>query len=169
MIKKLKNKLKNKNSKLKAFTLIEILIYSALIAMIISGSLIAVYQIIEGSNSIQNKIIIEQEANFLLSKIKWALSGATAINIPAIGLASSTLSINKANYSENPIIFDLNSNNIKIKQGTENPTILNNQNITINNLIFEHLAASGDGPEGLKISITANNKLFTTTIYLRTR
>lgn len=152
---------------MKGFTLIEVLIYSALIAMIISGSLIAVYQIIEGSNSIQNKIITEQEANFLLSKIRWALTGATAIDIPAIGLASSTLSINKANYSENPIVFDLNSNNLRIKQGSGNPAILNSQNIAINNLIFEHLAASGSGPEGLKINITINNKLFTTTIYLR--
>ena len=121
---------------MKGFTLIEVLIYSALIAMIISGSLIAVYQIIEGSDSIQNKIIMEQEANFLLSKIRWALTGATAINIPTIGLASSTLSINKANYSENPIVFDLNSNNLRIKQGSGNPAILNNQNIAINNLIF---------------------------------
>lgn len=152
---------------MKGFTLIEVLIYSALIAMIISGSLIAVYQIIEGSNSIQNKIITEQEANFLLSKIRWALTGATTIDIPAIGLASSTLSINKANYSENPIVFDLNSNNLRIKQGSGNPAILNSQNIAINNLIFEHLAASGSGPEGLKINITINNKLFTTTIYLR--
>jgi len=152
---------------MKGFTLIEVLIYSALIAMIISGSLIAVYQIIEGSDSIQNKIIIEQEANFLLSKIRWALTGATAIISPTIGLASSTLSINKANYSENPIVFDLNSNNFRIKQGSGNPTILNNQNIAINNLIFEHLAANGSGPEGLKISLTVNNKLFTTIIYLR--
>ena len=151
---------------MKGFTLIEVLIYSALIAMIISGSLIAVYQIIEGSDSIQNKIIMEQEANFLLSKIRWALTGATAINIPTIGLASSTLSINKANYSENPIVFDLNSNNLRIKQGSGNPAILNNQNIAINNLIFEHLTASA-APEGLKISLTVNNKLFTTIIYLR--
>lgn len=152
---------------MKGFTLIEILIYSALMAMIISGSLIAAYQIIESSNNIQNKIIIEQEANFLLSKIRWALVGATTINIPTIGLASSTLSMNKANYSENPIIFDLNSNNLRIKQGSGNPAILNNQNVAVNNLIFEHLAANGNGPEGLKINITVNNKLFTATIYLR--
>jgi hypothetical protein len=152
---------------MKGFTLIEVLIYSALIAMIISGSLIAVYQIIESGNNIQNKIITEQEANFLLSKIRWALAGATAIISPAIGLASSTLSINKANYSENPIIFDLNSNNLRIKQGSGNPAILNNQNIAINNLVFEHLAAGGSGPEGLKINITVNNKSFTATIYLR--
>lgn len=152
---------------MKGFTLIEVLIYSALIAVIISGSLIAVYQIIEGSDSVQNKIIIEQEANFLLSKIRWALTGATTINIPTIGLASSTLSINKANYSENPIIFDLNSNNIRIKHGSGDPTILNNQNTAINNLVFEHLAANGGGPEGLKINLTVNNKLFTTIIYLR--
>ena len=157
----------NKKPLALGFTLIEILIYSALIAMIISGSLIAVYQIIEGSASIQNKIITEQEANFLLSKIKWALTGATTINIPTVGLASSTLSINKANYSENPIVFDLNSNNLRIKQGAGNPAILNSQNVAINNLIFEHLATSGSGPEGLKINITINNKLFATTIYLR--
>lgn len=151
----------------KGFTLIEVLIYSALIAIIISGSLIAVYQIIESNDSVKNKIITEQEANFLLFKIGWALTGATAINIPAIGEASSTLSINKANYSKNPIIFDLNSNNLRIKKGLENPAILNSQNTAINSLVFEHLAPDGSGPEGLKISIVINDKLFATTAYLR--
>lgn len=152
---------------MKAFTLIEVLIYSALIAMIISGSLIAVYQIIESSNNIYAKIIIDQEANFLLQKIKWALIGATAINIPLTGAASSTLSVNKANFFNNPIIIDLNSGNLRLKQGTNEPAILNSQNIVVNSVVFEHQAGSGNLAEAIKINLTVGNKLFTTAIYLR--
>ncbi|MFH1346921.1 MAG: prepilin-type N-terminal cleavage/methylation domain-containing protein [Spirochaetota bacterium] len=152
---------------MRGFTLIEILIYSALTSIIIGGSLVAVYQIIESSDGIYDKIVIEQEANFLLQKIKWTLTGATTINVPPIGATSSTLSVNKANFSDNPIIIDLNSNNLRLKRGLNERNILNSQNIAVNDVIFEHQAADGNLPEAIKINFTVNSKLFNTIIYLR--
>ncbi|OGM89352.1 hypothetical protein A3J77_02230 [Candidatus Wolfebacteria bacterium RBG_13_41_7] len=152
---------------MRGFTLIEILIYSALTSIIIGGSLVVVYQIIESSNGIYDKIVIEQEANFLLQKIKWALIGATTINVPPVGATSSTLSVNKANFSDNPIIIDLNSNNLRLKNGLNEQNILNSQNIAVDNVIFEHQAANGNLPEAVKINLIVNSRLFNTTIYLR--
>ena len=60
---------------MKGLTLIETIIYTALVFIIISGFLIAVYQILESNNALYNKIITEQEANFLLRKFSWAVSG----------------------------------------------------------------------------------------------
>ncbi len=152
---------------MKGFTLIEVLIYIALISIIIGGSLTVVYQILETNSSVYNKIIIEQEANFLLQKIRWAMTGVSAINSPAVGATSSALSVDKTNFSENPVIVDLSSSTARMKRGSGQPAVLNNQNVAVENLVFQHLASSSSIPEAIKINITINERQFTTTIYLK--
>ena len=162
------NKIKTRRSRfLTGLTLIETIIYTALVFIIISGSLIAVFQVLESNNALYNKIITEQEANFLLRKFSWALSGVSAVNLPAVGATGSVLSVNKINFSENPLIFDLNTSDIRLKRGFNEPAILNNQNVKINSLIFQHLATVGNTPEAIKINFTVDAQLFGATIYLR--
>jgi len=159
-----------KSSKIRfltGFTLIETLIYAALISFIIGGSLIVVYQILKTNSNVYNKIIVEQEANFLLQKIRWTMTGVSTINSPAVGATSSTLSINKINFSRNPIIIDLNSNNMRMKSSSSQPFVLNSQNVTVQNLVFQHLAASSSIPEAININLTVSARQFSTTIYLR--
>ena len=152
---------------LTGFTLIEVLIYIVLISIIIGGSLIVVYQILETNKGVYNKIMIEQEANFLLQKIRWAMTGVSIINTPAVGATSSLLSVNKINFSQNPIVIDLNSNNMRLKRGSAQTYILNSQNISVGNLVFQRFAASSSIPESIKINLTVSQRQFTTTIYLR--
>lgn len=152
---------------MKGFTLIETVIYTALISIIIAGALVAVYQVLESSNALYNKIVAEQEANFLLRKFAWALSGVSDISLPPAGASGSVLLVNKINFSENPLVFDLNATDIRLKQGSKEPAILNSQSVKINNLVFEHLAAVGSGPEAIKINIAVDTQSFSTIIYLR--
>lgn len=151
----------------KGFTLIETMIYSALISMIIGMILVSVYQLIIGNERIVQKNIIEEEANFLLKKIEWGLNGVSSINSPAPGASSSALSINKLNYFYNPVIFDADSGNLRVKKGSGNPAILNSQNVSVNNVKFQRIAAIGNAPEAVKIIINVNQRPYQTTIYLK--
>ncbi len=152
---------------MKGFTLIETLIYAALISIVVGFSLVAAYQIIDSSEGLNKKIMVEEEANFLLRKIGWALSGVDVINNPISGATGSILSINKINFSGNPLVFDLNSDNLRLKKGAAEPVILNNQNVKISNLVFEYLAASGSKPAGIKTGFQINGKPYEITVYLR--
>ena len=152
---------------MKGFTLIETIVYAALVTIIMAGALVAVYQVLESNNALYNKIITEQEANFLLRKFTWALSGVSAINLPAVGATSSVFSLNKINFSENPLVFDLNATDVRLKRGSKEPAILNTQNVKITNLVFQHLASVGNGPEAIKINLTVGTQSFSTIIYLR--
>lgn len=152
---------------MKGFTLIETIIYAGLISVIIGLSLAATYQIIDSSESLNKKIVIEEESNFLLRKIEWALAGAETVNIPPSGATSSILSVNKINFPDNPLIFDLDSDNIRLKRGAAAPVVLNSRNVIISNLIFEHSAASGEKPSGLKTSFNVNDRPYQITIYLK--
>ena len=57
-------------------TLIETIIYLALFTIIIGGSLIAVYQILQASTQSQEYALIEEEGNFLMGKLVWAIDTA---------------------------------------------------------------------------------------------
>ncbi len=143
----------------KGFTLIEVIIYIALFSIVIGGGMIAAYEIIQSTDSGTNHVIVEEEANFLLRKINWALSGATS---PLSSLPASSLTVTK---SGTPYIFDLNSNNLRI-----NNIILNSSSIKVSNLTF-----SSPGSNGVTTSFTLTTQQngknitesFFTTKYLR--
>ena len=145
--------------------MIETLIYASLISVIIGFSLAVTYQIIDSSEKLNKKILIEEEANFLLRKIEWALTGLETINSPLSGATGSILSVNKINFSSNPLVFDLNLNNLRMKRGLAAPVILNNENLVVSNLIFEHLAMDGNKPAGVKTNFKINERAYEIIIY----
>ncbi|MBI5306374.1 prepilin-type N-terminal cleavage/methylation domain-containing protein [Candidatus Wolfebacteria bacterium] len=145
-------------NKKKGFTLIEVIIYAALVSLMAEFSIFSMNQIINNNNFLRAKIEVEEETNFILQKINWALGNAGAINQPGAGATSTILSVNKNNFSQNPIVFDLNGNNVRLSKGGINFSALNNQNVSVNRLIFEHLAASGSAPAAVKTTIAVNSK-----------
>lgn len=149
------------------FTLLEIAIYIALLSMIISAVLGSVYQIIEGSDKINSKINTEAEAHFLLRKIEWALTGVSAINLPVSASTGTILSVNKVDFSGNPLIFDFNSGNMRLSRGVAAPIILNSENVTVGDVQFRHIASSGFSPEAIWVSFKVNGNSYSTKIYLR--
>lgn len=151
----------------KGFTLIETIIYVALFSVIISLVIGAVYHIIDSSANLQRSITADSEAHFLARKIEWALTGISAINLPVSGTTGASLSVDKVNYAQNPIVFDLDSNNLRVKKGLASPVILNSANVTVSDLQFEHLAAGLYRPAAIKVNFKVNGEPFLTTIYLR--
>ena len=88
---------------MKGFTLIEIIIYVALLSLTIGFILAGVYQILDSKTGVLARTSVEEEANFLMKKIKWAMTGVDAVNQPTAGATSTTLSVNKFNFSANPV------------------------------------------------------------------
>ncbi|MEK7576345.1 MAG: prepilin-type N-terminal cleavage/methylation domain-containing protein [Patescibacteria group bacterium] len=148
------------------FTLIEVLVYIALLSILLSGALAVTYQVLQSSESVQAKTTIDEESDFIFHKFDWALNNST-INSPVAGTADPILSLNKAGFAQNPIVFDLNSGNIRIKRGTQTANELNSVNIKITNLLFTHIAPSTGKPAAIHLSFTANGRLYEKTRYLR--
>ncbi|MDP3954243.1 MAG: type II secretion system protein [bacterium] len=153
---------KRKNNQ-RGFTLVEVLIYTVLIMFILGGMLLAVYNIVEGSTALGQDVIIQEEANFLLRKIEWALSGASDINTPNSGNSGNVLSVDK---DLNTIQFNLDSGNLRIDKGS-GPIILNSEYVTVSSLSFEHIPASGTGPAAVRAEFYVDDKYFNLTKYLR--
>lgn len=147
------------------FTLIEALIYITLISIMIVVSISAVNTLINNSAGLNERVVVEDEANFLLKKIEWALSSLDTITLPAEGTSGSSLIVNRYNFASNPIAFDLNSGNLRMAVGGGSPVILNSDLITVADLNFENLAPDGKKPPGITASFSINDKNFSITLY----
>ena len=136
------------------FSLIETIIYAALISIIIGMVLLVVFQIVESQDRSRAKTEVEEETNFLISKIKWVLSGVDAINAPASGASGSTLSINKFNFSQNPVIIDTASGSLRLAIGAATPVILNSGSVSIPNIVFQHIDQTTTTAPAIKTTLS---------------
>lgn len=151
----------------KGFTLIETLIYSMLVSLIIGGILVSIYEMIQGSVTLNARIVAEEEVNFIFRKISWAMAGAYDINSPGAGDIDTALSIDKTGFPDNPIVFDLDSGNLRISRAGQAPVVLNNEGVTVSSIAFEHLPSGSGKPEGVKVTLFVESQSYQTTIYLR--
>lgn len=151
------------------FTLIEIIIYLALFSIIMSGSVVTVYQIIQNSNSLQTKVILEEEGNFILAKLNWALTGAQAntnIESPGVGISSSTLIIKTLPGNILRAQADLNNGNIRFNGGTGNLLELNPERITVTSLNFSQPVAGEIQASVTLTALSNDGKIFSRTLHI---
>lgn len=146
---------------MRGFTLIEILIYSAIVTIIFSFSLLAVYQIIDSDERVFSREELTANQKFLLQKISWALQNVDTVNSPAAGAGGPGLSVNKLNYPYNPLVISLDNGAVKLTSGAT-ATPLTNDYVNVSGLNFEHLNFSGKS--AIRATVALENKFGTTTI-----
>ena len=157
------------------FTLIETLIYIALLTLVIGSGVVAAFYVIDSSGKEKKSINAFAEAAFLMRKIDWALTGveSTSIHDPSPGPPGPMLSVDKSlpfPPASNPIVIDLLAGGARLSRGVVPPAPqveLTSEWVTIENLSFEHIDAIPPKPAAIKASFTANGKPFEMTKYLR--
>ena len=160
------------------FTLIDTILYAAILSFTLGAVLLAVHGIIEGRYRALARIEVEEEANFLMRKIDWALTGVESIALPEPDTTSSILIVHKSNFDDNPITIEASSTNALISYGGGAVTILNSESVLVSSLIFQGLPTSTPGvrvtfsldfrPRDQLRIVNAETTL-QTTIYVRTQ
>ena len=167
MYKKFKNKkaLNAKRLTLNAkegFTLIEVLIYAGIVSGFIVIALVLAYQIIDYSDRLESQRELGENQRFLVQKINWVLSGVQAINSPAPGVSGATLSVNKFNFGQNPLVVDAVASTTRLKIGLAEAVSLTNRYASVSNLLFEHLNFSGE--DVIRVTANLSNDVASTSI-----
>ena len=145
------------------FTLLETLVYIALLGILITGVFSVAYNLMEGTARINKKILLHEEATFILRKIGWAIADATSITIPS----ANVLSINKIHFAQNPIIFDESGGIVRITRGSGIAIPLNSVRAPVEDLSFTHVPRSGIKPEGVQVILSIHGQQFEALWYLK--
>lgn len=168
----------NLNS-LKGFTLIEALVYLGLFSILMGGATVAAYNLFDAATHAGTQVMLQEETDFLLAKIDWVLSGTQAVTAPAAGASGNSLTVVKWDTSiGNPLVFTLSGTNLQLSKGGGTAVTLNNTNVAVTQISFNHIEGSGDGitPESVETAITTSARTAsgailmrqaTTTVYLR--
>ncbi len=136
----------------RGFTLIETVIYIALLGLIMSGAVMMSYQLLQGSGSTSARSTVQDEGGFVLRKLSWALSGATDISG-----GGSALTVTRADG--NTTYLRLNGNVIEIREnatGANYEPITTEKNVQASALQF---VVAGSNPKSLNATFkikTAN-------------
>ena len=146
---------KNKQS---GFTLIEAVIYMALLATLLLA-LSGFYGLVLNSRvKAQTISEVEQQGTQIVQVISQSIRNATAINSPTIGSNAASLSIAVVSAPQSPTIFDLSAGALHIKEGASAPVDLSNNRVLISNLVFYNLSrASTEGIISFQFTVTRVN------------
>lgn len=155
----------------KGFTLIEVIIYIALFSLLMGSAFTTAYQLIEGTNTLNTKTTVQEEGNFVMRKLNWALTGLDSAVSSIVGGSlpcSQTLRVEKINFIQNPIIISRNSTNdsLEIQEGF---TVLpiTTANVAVTCLKFSIIPSVDSGPSGISATTTINGIDFAITKYQR--
>lgn len=154
-------------SKNRGFTLIETLIYSALVTGLVTVAILATYQMIDARQRGKNLAELADSHRLLEQKIYWALQSVSALNSPGVGATTTSLSVDKIGYGNNPVVLDLDGGAARIKLGIGAAVpITNYHHVEVQDLFFHHYDFSGQ--PGIQVSATLFNAFTSTTVAIDT-
>jgi prepilin-type N-terminal cleavage/methylation domain-containing protein len=128
----------------RGFTLIELLIYIAVLGMMLVGVGGTAWNVMAGGE--RASVIEEISANgrFALNRITEAVREAEGINSPAIGSATTTLSLVMGDPEKDPTVFSLNDQSLTIKRGGEEEAMdVTSRIVKVTDLEFANVSSTG--------------------------
>jgi type II secretory pathway component PulJ len=162
----------------RGFTVLELLLYVGIAGVILLSLSIFLSGLLE--SRIKNQVIaeVEQQGVQVMQIIAQTARNAEAINSPAISSSASTLSLDVVTGANDPTVFDLLNDVIRITEGAGSAISLTNSRVTASSLTFYNLSrASTPGIIRVQFTLThvnsegrneyAYSKTFTTSAVLR--
>lgn len=148
-----KNRINSTLKKGEGFTLIEFLIYIAVLAVVLIFITGFLWDIILGNVKETSWQEVQYNSRFALTKISQEIKKATGVNSPLPGNSADSLSLIMADPNLNPTIFDITGGKLRITPGTSGPYEITSDQIIVTNLRFTNLSYP-DTPGTIQIEIT---------------
>ncbi len=137
--------------KISGLTLIETILYTFIVSAVIAAMLLIISGSLVNSSRLYDAISVTESKQFIEQKLDWVLAGVSVVNSPAANTTGTILSVNKINFSSNPVVIDASGATLRIKQGSGNYTALTPPSITISALVFGYNSTT----TGASVFVTA--------------
>jgi Tfp pilus assembly protein PilW len=160
------------------YTLIELLLYVAITAILLSALMAFFAMSLSGRVKSESIGEVDQQGSFILDTVTQALRNADSITAPAAGASASSLTLAMATSAINPTVFSLSGNTMQVKEGTANAVPMSTPRVKVTALTFKNLSRSGT-PGSIQVVMTLSTvnttgrseydyqKTFTTSVSLR--
>lgn len=132
----------------KGFTLIELILYIALVSIFVTGAIFFAWDIIYGREKAFQQQIVEQNARAALARIVYEIRRADDIN----SVSSSSIELENG---ANDTTISLSSGTVQITTGGVGPYDLTSNQVIITSLAFTDLTATSEDTKGINVSLTA--------------
>jgi prepilin-type N-terminal cleavage/methylation domain-containing protein len=136
----------------KGFTLVELLIYIAIIGVLLVSMVGFLWTIVSGNIKETAYQEVQQNGRSTLTKITQEIKKATGVINPSPGFSASSLSLSMADPNLNPTIFNLIDGKLRITQRA-NSYYLTSDQVIVSNLQFTNLSYE-DTPGTIRIEMT---------------
>jgi type II secretory pathway pseudopilin PulG len=104
--------------KYSGFTLIETILYCALLSVLMTGTIVTVFTLLESSRYTAHQTAIITEMSFIDQKMTWLLKGASTVTV----IDSQTLLIQRPDLgTQSPLTLSADNETLLLTQGTEGP------------------------------------------------
>lgn len=144
----------------RGFTLVEVMIYSAILALFIGASFAFVSAILGNTDNLleRNEVVVNQ--TFLERKIGWLVGRATEISAPPPNSSSTaTISFEGNDASVYPATFSFLDNEIGLSLGGGASTPVTNDRVKVLGFSADHYS-NAQSTSTLKISVTFQNRIY---------
>jgi prepilin-type N-terminal cleavage/methylation domain-containing protein len=162
----------------KGFTLVEMLLYIAILSIIIMA--FSSFFFLSYTSRIKAAAIaeVEQQGSQTMSLITQNIRNATSIASPTAGVSAGSLTLTEYIGANSPTVFDQSVDTLRITEGVATAVNLTSNRIVVSNLSFQNLSRpSTPGVVQIKFTLTHINpsnrgeyiysKNFTSTASLR--
>ncbi|MEK7464749.1 MAG: prepilin-type N-terminal cleavage/methylation domain-containing protein [Patescibacteria group bacterium] len=143
------------------FTIIEVLIYSALLAIFLGATFAFISSILGTTDTLleRNELIANQE--FVEQKLSWIVAGATNVVAPIANSSSSRLQISVVSSTLNPSIFTFASatGEIILKTGSMASASITNNRVKVKNFWIQNFS-NNQSTSTLKISLSLESSIY---------
>lgn len=135
------------------FTLVELLLYITIMSMMLL--LISVFAVGMLEARVKHQTIAEVDGQGIqiMQIIGQVVRNAEGINTPQEGSSGSTLSIDASGDTNDPTVFDVSGNTLRITEGGGSAAALTNERVEVSNVIFRNLSRV-DTPGVVQIEFT---------------
>lgn len=141
----------------KGFTLIELMIYIAIVAGILIVATSFAWNVINSRTKTFVIQEVEQNGRFIIEKISRSALGAQSITAPLVGATGSSLDLIVDDAPLTTVDFILNAESIQMSNDGGPYIDLNSNNVRVTNLDFINLSSADSRTKNIKIRFTLDH------------
>ncbi len=136
------------------FTIVEMILYVAIVAIFMTGMVYFTMDIVYGRVKSFTHQEVNQNIRFASGRISYEMKNAKSVN----SISGSTISLEMADIDRNPTVFDISGDRLRIGYGVtgncpvSSPCFLTSNKVVVSNLTFTDLTSGGWA--NIKFSIT---------------